>query len=172
MDSPDVVANRAGRMTAGQRLRLLGGEAQLVFLTLVGVAGTALMGPNLPLAYDEGVVLGIAGTIFVAVCAATAIGCGYGVATSTADVIGGGVREVSGSPHVLRSRLPPRFLRGRPQLAPGYALPVEYTYRLEVSGRTFPLSGPAAELLLRHNSSIRVFYGRHSGRLLSVDGLD
>ena len=43
----DVEANRAGRITVGQRFKLLRGVASLLFLTGIGLVLSIAIGPNL-----------------------------------------------------------------------------------------------------------------------------
>ena len=51
--TPDLAANRAGRITGRQRLKLLRGEAALLVLTGIGLVISIALGPNLVGAFSD-----------------------------------------------------------------------------------------------------------------------
>ncbi len=165
--SAELSANRAGRMTIGQRFMLLRGVAALMFLSALGLFVSVAIGPNLGEAFQEDLILGVFATLFFLMCLAMGLGCAYGAATAMADAILGGVRWAVGDPNLRREAIT-TYAIARPLAIP-FNYPGQYRYRLEVAGHEFTMTREAGDLLLRHRGRIRVYFSAHSGELLTIE---
>ena len=163
-----VDANRAGRMTFGQRLRLLRGEAALLFMAGIGAGVCIALGPNLLAAFgDLGIVGGVLVAAFFLMCAVmTVAGC-IGAGMVMGDALLGGVRSISGRAHVRREGVTTNAL-ARP-LPSAYTYPGQYNYKLEVGDMEFDVGADVGRRLESDGGHVRVYYARYSGELLSVE---
>jgi hypothetical protein len=165
--SAELDANRAGRMTIGQRFKLLRGVAALLFLSAIGLIISLALGPNLVGAFQEDWVLGVFVVLFFLMCLLMGLGCAYGAAAVMADVMLGRVRFATGEPRLKREGITTLAL-ARPLPIP-YTYPGQYKYELEVAHHEFTMDRTAGDLLLRHRGRIRVYFAAYSGELLTID---
>ena len=165
----ELEANRAGRITMGQRLKLLRGVAVLLFASGIGLIVSIAIGPNLLEAFQQDLILGVAATLFFLMCLALGLGCAYGAAADMADVVLGKVRSATGEPRLKREAIT-TFVPARPLPIP-VTYPGQYKYELEVADHEFSMERTAGDVLLRHGGRIRVYYAAYSGELLTIDTL-
>lgn len=163
----EIEANRAGRMTIGQRIKLLKGVAALLFLTAIGLVVALAVGPNLVDAFQTDLILGVLATLFFLMCLLMGLGCAYGAATVMADAVLGQVRSATGDATLKREAITTRAL-ARP-LPIAYSYPGQYKYQLEVADHEFSMDREAGDMLLRHPGRVRVYFAARSGELLTIE---
>jgi hypothetical protein len=167
--SVELEANRAGRMTIGQRFKLLRGVTVLLFASGIGLIVSLAIGPNLVEAFQQDLIVGVLATLFFLMCLALGLGCAYGAAADMADVVLGRVRSATGEPRLKREAIS-TFVMTRPVPIP-ITYPGQYKYELEVADHEFSMERTAGDLLLRHGGRVRVYYAAYSGELLTIDPL-
>jgi hypothetical protein len=164
----DLDANRAGHITTGQRLKLLRGEAALLFMTGIGLVITLALGPNLGAAFND---LGFFGGFIVALlflmCLVMTIVGGFGAAVVLADFTVGLVRTVTGAPTLRKEGVRTNAL-ARP-LPSGYTYPGQFNYKVIVGDKEFDIDSRQAENLSRDTRKVRVYFAAYSGTLLSLE---
>jgi hypothetical protein len=167
----DLAANRAGRITRRQRLRLLRGEAALLFLTGVGLIVSIALGPNLLGAFrDLGFFGGFVVTLFFLVCAVMTLVGGFGVVVLLGDLVLGHIRSVTGRPTLRRVGVTTNaFARPIPS---SFTYPGQYKYKVMVDDREFDVDSRLADQLSRDSRKIRVYYAAYSGEMLSLEPLE
>ena len=166
----DLEANRAGRITAGQRFRLLRGVAALLFLTGVGLVVCIALGPNLLGAFgDLGIFGGVVVTIFFLFCVVMTVVGGIGIVFVLGDAVLGRVGYVTGPPTLRRVAVRTNAL-ARP-FPSGYTYPGQYRYKVMVGDKEFDIDRKLADHLSRDVLKIRVYFAAYSGELLSLEPL-
>jgi hypothetical protein len=156
-------------MTVGQRLKLLRGMAGALVVSGVGLIISVAIGPNLLEAFQEGVILGIVATLFFLICAGMGLGGGLGAIAFIRDMLLGRTRSETGIPKLKRERATGHFFAG-PVLLP-YRMPGQFTYRLDISDLTFPISRELYALLSHDSGRVRAYVAANSGELLSLETL-
>ena len=167
--SVELTVNRAGRMTIGQRFKLLRGVAALLLLSALGLIVSLAIGPNLLEAFQQDLILGVLATVFFLVCLAMGLGCAVGAAAVLADTVLGRVRSATGVARLKREDVT-TYAVARPLAIP-VAYPGAYKYRMEVAGHEFSMGREAGDLLLRHRGGVRVYYAAYCGELLTIEPL-
>jgi hypothetical protein len=163
-------ANRAGRITAGQRLKLLRGEAALLFMTGVGLVITIALGPNLGSAFNDlGFFAGFVVALFFLMCLVMTIVGAFGAAVVLADFAVGHVRTVTGPPTLRKEGVRTNAL-ARP-LPSGYTYPGQFNYKVIVGDKEFDIDARQAENLSRDTRKVRVYFAAYSGTLLNLEPL-
>lgn len=166
----DLEANRAGRITARQRFRLLRAVAGLLFLTGIGLVVSIALGPNLLRAYgDLGVFGGFVVTIFFLMCVVMTVVGGIGVVFVLGDAILGRVSSITGPPTLRRESVRTNAL-ARP-FPSEYAYPGQYKYKVMVGDKEFDIDRKLADHLSRDVRRIRIYFAAYSGELLSLEPL-
>jgi hypothetical protein len=167
----DLAANRAGRMTARQRLKLVRGEAALLLLTGIGLVISIALGPNLVGAYqDLGFFGGFVVTLFFGLCAVMTVVGAFGVVVVLGDLAVGRVRSVVGRPTLRRENVRTNALT-RP-MPSSFAYPGQYKYKVIVGDREFDIDSRVADHLSRDSRQVRVYFAAYSGEMLSLEPLD
>jgi len=166
----DLDANRAGRITTGQRLKLLRGEAALIFMTGVGLVITIAIGPNLLEAFNAlGFFGGFVVVLFFLLCLVMTLVGAFGAAVVLADFAIGHVRTVTGAPTLRKEGVRTNAL-ARP-LPSGYTYPGQFKYKVIVGDKEFDIDNRVAENLSRDTRKVRVYFAAYSGELLSLEPL-
>ena len=166
----DLEANREGRITAGQRFRLLRGVAALLLLTGIGLIVSIALGPNLLGAFGSlGVFGGFVVTIFFLMCVLMTVVGGIGVVFVLGDAVLGRVRSVTGAPTLRREGVRTNAL-ARP-FPSAFAYPGQYKYKVMVADKEFDIDRKLADHLSRDVRRIRVYFAAYSGELLSLEPL-
>jgi hypothetical protein len=167
----DLAANRAGRITVRQRLKLLRGEIALLILTGVGLVISIAIGPNLGAAYGD---LGFAGgfvvTLFFLMCAGMTLIGGFGVVMLLADATLGHVRSITGRPTVRKEAIRTNAI-ARP-FPSSFAYPGQFKYKVMVGDREFDIEPRIADHLSRDTRKFRAYFAAYSGGLLSLEPLE
>jgi hypothetical protein len=167
----DLAANRAGRITARQRLKLLRGEAALLSLTGVGLVISIALGPNLGGAFEElGFFGGFVVTLFFLMCALMTLIGAFGVVVLFGDLVLGHVRSVVGRPTLRREAVRTNALM-RP-LPSSFAYAGQFKYKVMVDDREFDIDPRVAEHLSRDTRAVRVYFAAYSGELLSLEPME
>jgi hypothetical protein len=166
----DLDANRAGHITTAQRLRLLRGEAALLFLTGIGLVIIVALGPNLVGAFNElGFFGGFVVALFFLMCLVMTLVGAFGAAVVLADFAVGRVRTVTGAPTLRKEGVRTNAL-ARP-LPSGYTYPGQFNYKVIVGDKEFDIEPKVAENLSRDTRKVRVYFAAYSGALLSLEPL-
>ena len=166
----DLDANRAGHITTGQRLRLLRGEASLLFVTGVGLVITIALAPNLGGAFNGlGFFGGFLVGLFFLMCLGMTLVGAFGAAVVLADFAVGHVRTVTGAPTLRKEGVRTNAL-ARP-LPSGYTYPGQFNYKVIVGDKEFDVEPRVAENLSRDTRKVRVYFAAYSGTLLSLEPL-
>ena len=166
----DLEANRAGHVTARQRLRLLRGVAALLSLTGIGLVISIALGPNVLRTFgDLGIFGGFVVTIFFLICLVMTVVGGIGVVFVLGDAVLGRVSSVTGAPTLRRSSVRTNAL-ARP-LPSSYSYPGQYKYKVMVGDREFDIDPRLADHLARDPQRVRVYFAAYSGELLSLEPL-
>ena len=166
----DLDANRAGRITTAQRLRLLRGEAALIFMTGVGLVIIVAIGPNLLEAFNDlGFFGGFVVVLFFLLCLGMTLVGAFGAAVVLADFAIGHVRTVTGAPTLRKEGVRTNAL-ARP-LPSGYTYPGQFKYKVIVGDKEFDIDNRVAENLSRDTRKVRVYFAAYSGELLSLEPL-
>ena len=164
----DLDVNRAGRITTGQRLGLLRGEAVLLVLTGIGLVITIAIGPNVGGAFNDlGFLGGIIVVIFFLMCLGMTLVGAFGAAVVLADFAVGHVRTVTGAPTLRKEGIRTNAL-ARP-LPSGYTYPGQFKYKVMVGDKEFDIEPRVAENLSRDTRKVRVYFAAYSGALLSLE---
>jgi len=167
----DLAANRAGRITGRQRLKLLRGEIALLILTGIGLVISIAIGPNLGSAYDDlGFFGGFVVTLFFLMCAGMTLIGAFGVVMLLGDAALGHVRSVTGLPTVRREAVRTNAL-ARP-FPSSYAYPGQFKYKVMVGDKEFDIEPRIADHLARDTRKVRVYFAAYSGELLSLEPLE
>ena len=166
----DVDANRSGRITARQRLRLLRGVASLLFITGIGLVIAIALGPNLLSAFGNlGIFGGLLVTIFFLLCVVMTVAGGLGVVFVLGDTVLGRVGSVTGAPTLRRVAVRTNAL-ARP--FPGAdTYQGQYKYKVMVGDKEFEIDPMLADHLGRDSQKVRVYFAAYSGTLLSLEPL-
>jgi len=163
----ELAANRAGRMSPGQRVKLLRGEAALLFLAGIGLVISAAIGPSLLDAWREDWILGAVVTAFFVVCFVMGVGCALLAIAVLRDFVLGKVVSAAGALKLSREGLT-TYALARPIPVP-YTYPGQYTYQMEIHGVEFKISRELFEILSQQDTPMRVYYSKHSTELLSLE---
>jgi len=166
----DVDANRAGRITARQRFKLLRGVASLLFLTGIGLVVSVALGPNLIGAFrDAGVIGGILVALFFLVALVMVVVGGIGLVMVLGDTVLGRVRSVTGEPRITRQAVRTNAL-ARP-FPSSYKYAGQFRYKVQVGDQEFDIDPMLADHLGRDSRKVRVYFAAYSGTLLSLEPL-
>ena len=166
----DVEANRAGRITVGQRFKLLRGVASLLFLTGIGLVMSIAIGPHLIGAFrDLGIIGGILVTLFFLIALVMTVFAGIGVVMVLGDAVIGRVRSVTGEPRITRQQVRTNAL-ARP-FPSSYKYPGQFRYKVQVGDQEFDIDPTLADHLVRGSHNVRVYFAAYSGTLLSLEPL-
>jgi hypothetical protein len=166
----DLDANRSGHITTGQRLKLLRGEAALLFMTGVGLVIIVAIGPNLIAAFNDlGFFGGFVVVLFFLMCLVMTLIGAFGAAVVLADFVIGHVRTVTGAPTLRKEGVRTNAL-ARP-LPSGYTYPGQFKYKVIVGDKEFDIDSRVAENLSRDTRKVRVYFAAYSGELLSLEPL-
>jgi hypothetical protein len=166
----DLDANRSGHITTGQRLKLLRGEAALLFMTGVGLVIIVAIGPNLIAAFNDlGFFGGFVVVLFFLMCLVMTLIGAFGAAVVLADFVVGHVRTVTGAPTLRKEGVRTNAL-ARP-LPSGYTYPGQFKYKVIVGDKEFDIDSRVAENLSRDTRKVRVYFAAYSGELLSLEPL-
>lgn len=156
-------------MSLGQRLRLLRGEAALLFLSGIGLVISAAIGPSLPEAWRQDWILGFVVTAFFIVCLLMGVGCALMAIAVLRDFVFGRVGSATGVVKLSREGITTHAL-ARPIPLP-YTYRDQFKYHLEIHGVEFTISRELFEVLSRQDTPMRVYYSRHSSELLSLEAV-
>src|SRR5262249_68480 len=153
----DLAANREGRITGRQRLKLLRGEVALLILTGIGLVITVAIGPNVGSAYNDlGFFGGFVVTLFFLISPAmTPIGA-FGVVLLLVGAVLGRVRSITGRP-TLRKEAARTNALARP-FPSAYAYPRQFKYKVMVGDKEFDIEPRIADHLSRDTRKIRVYF--------------
>ena len=166
----DLDANRAGHITKSQRLKLLRGEAALLFMTGIGLVITIALGPNLCVAFNDlGFFGGFVVALFFVMCLVMTLVGAFGAAVVLADFAVGQVRTVTGAPTLRKEGVRTNAL-ARP-LQSGYTYQGQFNYKVIVGDKEFDIEPKVAENLSRDTRKVRVYFAAYSGTLLSLEPL-
>jgi len=154
-------------MTLGQRLKLLRGEAALLFLSAIGLVISVAIGPNLLDAWKEDWILGFVVTIFFLVCLIMGVGCALMAIQTLRDFVVGSVANATGAVKLSREGVTTHAL-ARPVPLP-YTYPGQYTYHLAIKDVDFTISRELFEILSLQDVPMRVYYSRHANEFLSLE---
>jgi hypothetical protein len=157
-------------MTLGQRLRVLRGTLAVVFLCAVGLVISVAIGPNLPEAFQQDIILGIVATLFFLMCFAMGVGCAIAAVADLFDVVVGRARSAAGPVRVHTENVTTNAL-ARP-LPSSYTYPGQYSYHLAVAGHDFTISHELFDALMAEHRAVRVYFTVHSDDLLSLELLE
>jgi hypothetical protein len=164
----ELAANRAGRITLRQRLKLLKGVGALLFLAGVGLIISVAIGPNLVGAFqDLGVIGGVLVTLFFLMCLAMGVAGAFGAAMTLGDTVLGRVGTVTGEPRVKREGVT-TYALARP-LPSAYTYPGQFNYKLEVVDKEFDIEPSVADFLSQHGGPVHVYFAARSGELLTLE---
>jgi hypothetical protein len=153
-------------MTVGQRLKVLWGAIAVLILSGIGLVISIAIGPSLLQAFREGLILGIAATLFFLMCLLMGVGCAIAAGADLLDVALGRSRSADGPINVHTEKLSTNAL-ARP-FPSSYSYPRQFTYHLEVADHGFTIGKPLFEAL-SGKGSLRVYYAAYSGELLSLE---
>ena len=166
----DLDANRAGHITRGQRLKILRGEAALLFMTGLGLVIIIALLPNLGGAFNDlGFFGGFVVAIFFVMCLVITLVGAFGAGVVLADFAIGRVRTVTGAPTLRKEGVRTNALT-RP-LPSGYTYPGQFNYKVIVGDKEFDIEPKVAENLSRDTRKVRVYFAAYSGALLSLEPL-
>jgi hypothetical protein len=167
----DLAANRAGRITVRQRLKLVRGEAALLVLTGVGLVISIAVGPNLVGAFQSlGFFGGFVVTLFFLLCALMTLVGAFGVVVLLGDLVLGRVRSVVGRP-TLRSENVRTNALVRPLPSSSTYLG-QHRYKVIVGDKEFDIDSRIADHISRDSRQVRVYFAAYSGELLSLEPVE
>jgi hypothetical protein len=161
------VANRAGRMTVGQRLKVLHGTLAVMILAGIGLVISVAIGPNLLQAFRHDVIVGVVATLFFLMCLLMGVGCAIAALADLLDVVLGRARSADGPIKMHTEKLTTNAL-ARP-IPSSYSHPEQFTYHLEVADHDFTIAKALYEALSGEVGSLRVYFAARSDVLLSLE---
>jgi hypothetical protein len=156
-------------MTLGQRLKVLRGALAVLILSGIGLVISIAIGPSLLEAFREGIILGVAATLFFVMSLLMGLGCAIAAVADLVDVLLGRARSAEGQINIHTEKVTTNAL-ARP-LPSSFSYPGQFTYHLEVADRGFTI-GKALFDALSGRGSLRVYYAAYSGELLSLEALE
>jgi hypothetical protein len=163
----DLEANRAGRLTVGQRLKVLHGTLAVAFLAGIGLVISVAIGPNLIDAFRENVLIGVVATLFFLMCLLMGVGCAIAAFADIVDVVVGRALSVHGPIKLHTEKLTTNAL-ARP-IPSSYSYPEQFTYHLEVGDHAYTIGRALYEALSAEEGPVRAYYAARSDVLLSLE---
>jgi hypothetical protein len=163
----DLEANRVGRMTVGQRLKVLHGSLAVAFLAGIGLVIGAAIGPNLIDAFREDVLIGVVASLFFLMCFLMGVGCAIAAFADMVDVVAGRALTAYGLFKLHTEQLTTNAL-ARP-IPSSYRYPGQFTYHLEVADHAYTIGRALYQALSREQGPLRVYYSARSDMLLSLE---
>jgi hypothetical protein len=161
------VANRAGRMTVGQRLKVLHGTLAVMVVAGIGLVISVAIGPNLLEAFRHDVIVGVVATLFFLMCLLMGVGCAIAALADLLDVVFGRARSADGPIKVHTEKLTSTAL-ARP-IPSSQGNPEQFTYHLEFADHDFTIGKALYEALSGEVGSLRVYFAARSDVLLSLE---
>ena len=157
-------------MTLGQRLKVFRGTMAVLFLSGIGLVISIAIGPSLLEAFQEDIIIGIVATLFFLMCLLMGVGCAIAALADMLDVVLGRARSADG-PIRLHTENVTTHALARP-LPSSYKYPGQFTYHLVVGDHGYTIGKALYDALSADEGAVRVYAGRYSDELLSLEVLE